>query len=139
MLIRDVMTRDCKFCDEGESLGTIATMMAEQDIGAVPVGRGDKLAGMVTDRDIVVRGLARTSDPLKLTAGDVMAAPVHYCFDDEECEAVADQMATSQVRRMPVVDRDKRLVGFVSLSDLARGGARKAALVAEEGVAQPAA
>ena len=131
MLVGEAMTPECHYCDAGDGLAKIAGIMAAEGVGAVPVGRGDSLVGMVTDRDIVVHGLARGGDVTALTAADVMAAPVHYCFDDQDCAEVAGQMAESQV---PVVNRDKRLRGMVSVGDLARGSQHKATARAVEGI-----
>lgn len=135
MEVSDVMTADCKFCRPEDDLATLARRMAEEDIGSVPVGEGEKLVGMVTDRDIVVRGLAQGGDVSALTASDVMSEPVLYCYEDQDCGEVAATMARQQVRRVPVVDRAKRLRGIVSVSDLARGGASVAVSHAEAGIA----
>jgi CBS domain-containing protein len=97
--------------------------MRDEDIGAVPVVDGDKLIGMVTDRDIVVRGLADSRDPAAATARAVMTSTLLYCFDDQSVEEALDNMGEQQVRRLPVVDRDKRLVGVVSIGDLCAAAA----------------
>lgn len=135
MKIADCMTPDCRYCDTSDNLVTLAKRMADEDIGAIPVGSGDKLVGMVTDRDIVVRGLANGKDPASVTASEVMADPVLYCYDDQDCSEVAATMAEQQVRRLPVVDRDKRLRGFVSVGDFARAGATGETARAEQGIA----
>jgi CBS domain-containing protein len=108
--------------------------MASEDIGIVPVAENDKLIGMVTDRDIVVRGVASDIDPSQLKVTELMTDKVYYCFDDQNCSDVADNMAELQVRRLPVVDRDKNLVGIVSLGDLASQGAANKAKKALQGV-----
>lgn len=136
MLIKDVMTPDCRYCNSDTTLADVARMMADDDIGAVPVGRDEKLIGMVTDRDLVVRGLARGADPAQTPVSEIMAAPVLYCHEDQDCADVARNMAENQVRRLPVVTRDKRLSGVVSLGDLARGQEVRAATHALEGIAQ---
>ncbi len=93
--------------------------MAEIDAGALPVGENDRLVGMITDRDIVVRAVAQgRSVDTKVAA--VMSKEVLYCFDTDEIDEVARNMGKARVRRLPVVNRDKRLVGIVSLGDLAR-------------------
>ena len=134
MRLGEAMTRECHCCDAGDSLAKIAGIMAAEGVGAVPVGRGDSPAGMITDRDIVVHGLARGGDVMALTVADVMAAPGHSCFADQDCAEVAVQMAESQVQRMPFVNRDKRLRGMVSVGDLARESQHKATARAVEGI-----
>jgi CBS domain-containing protein len=112
--------------------------MRDNDIGSVPVVEDDRLVGMVTDRDIVVRVLADSGVVNGKTARDAMSPGVLYCFDDESVEAVLENMGDQQVRRLPVVNRDKRLVGVVSLGDLALSGKRKAAGEALQEISQPA-
>src|SRR5687768_10962062 len=92
--------------------------MAELDAGVLPVGENDRLVGMITDRDIAIRGVAEGKGP-DAKVRDVMTADVRYCFEDQDLEEVTRNMANIQVRRLPVVDRDKRLVGIVSLGDIA--------------------
>ncbi len=135
MKVGDVMTKDCRFCAPDDPVVEIAKLMQRDDVGAVPVGRDDKLVGMVTDRDIVVRGIAPGHALDRLTAETVMSEPVLYCYEDEDCESAARSMAERQVRRLPVVDRDKRLRGVVSVGDLARAGEAAAAGRAETGIA----
>jgi len=93
-------------------------MMAELDAGALPVQDDDRLVGMITDRDIVVRAVAQGKSP-DTPVRDVMSREVLYCFDDQEIKDIARNMGEVKVRRLPVVNRDKRLVGIVSLGDLA--------------------
>lgn len=134
MLVREVMQDGCKCCGADDSIETVARLMAIADIGALPVTNEGQLAGIVTDRDLVVRGLAVHEEFRSLTASDVMTEQVYYCFDDEHCARVAEHMAKLQVRRMPVVTRDKALVGLVSLGDLARGEELPAATEALQGI-----
>jgi len=99
------------------SIAKAAQMMSDCDAGVLPVGEEDRLVGMITDRDIAIRAVARGRShdtPVR----EVMSHEVLYCFDDEEIDDVARNMADQQVRRLPVVNRDKRLVGIVSLGDL---------------------
>jgi len=120
MKVKDVMSRNCSYIAPQTSLAEAAKLMAEQDIGFIPVAENDKMIGMVTDRDIVTRGLAKGADagaPVK----NVMTAKTYYCFDDQDAEEVCANMADIKVRRLPVVNRQKRLVGVVSLGDLAQG------------------
>jgi len=119
MKIRDVMTRDVELIGPESTIQHAASRMAEADIGLLPVGEGDRLIGMVTDRDIAIRGVANGKNPTKTKVRDVMTEKVLYCFEDDEAELAAESMSELQIRRMPVVDADKRLIGVVSLADLA--------------------
>lgn len=118
MRIADAMTRDVQVIKPDQSLVDAARLMADCDCGALPVADNDRLVGMLTDRDIVVRGLAQ-GKTLDTCVQDVMSADVKYCFEDEDLDEVAQNMGDLQVRRLPVVSRDKRLVGIVSLGDIA--------------------
>jgi len=118
MKVRQVMTADVYTVRPDASVFDIAELMRDEDIGAVPVVENEKLIGMVTDRDIVVRALADSRDVSQANARSVMSGNLLYCFDDQSVEEVLDNMGEQQVRRMPVVDRDKRLVGVVSIGDL---------------------
>ena len=118
MKIKDVMTSQVKIAGPDQTIGEAARMMAECDSGALPVGDGDRLVGMITDRDIIIRALAKDLGP-ETRLGDVMSKEILYCFQDEDVEHVAANMGEQQVRRLPVLDREKRLVGIVSLGDLA--------------------
>ena len=137
MQIRDVMTHDVSVANPNDSLQHVAARMAEFDVGVLPVGENDRLVGMVTDRDIAVRGVACGCDPAKTRVRDVMSAEVKYCYDDETVEHIATNMAEQQIRRLPVVDHDKRLVGIVSLADLATHLKSKAPAYALRGISQP--
>lgn len=119
MHVSDIMTRDVHLASPNDTIATIARQMAENDIGFMPVGDHDRLVGMITDRDIVVRGVADGLDP-QAKVRDIMTTDVKYCFEDDEVDEVARNMGDIQVRRLPVVNRDKRLVGIVSLADAAR-------------------
>lgn len=113
------MTSDVRLTDPGQTIREAAQLMADQDIGALPVGENDRLVGMVTDRDITVRAVAQGLGP-DTRIRDVMSQEVMYCFDDEDLEDVAHNMGDIKVRRLPVLNRDKRLVGIIAISDLAR-------------------
>jgi CBS domain-containing protein len=138
MQIQDVMTADVSFVRPDTPILEIARKMREDDIGSTPVVDNDRLVGMVTDRDIVVRALADGGDVRSMTARDAMSPGVLYCFADETIEAVLENMGDQQIRRLPVVNRDKRLVGIVSLGDLALSGKRRAAGEALKDISQPA-
>jgi len=113
------MSRDVTLLNPDQTICVAASLMAEIDAGALPVGENDRLVGMITDRDIVVRAVAQgRSVDTKVAA--VMSKEVLYCFDTDEIDEVARNMGKARVRRLPVVNRDKRLVGIISLGDLAR-------------------
>ena len=119
MKVSNAMTRDVKVANPAQSIREAARMMAEIDAGSLPVGENDRLVGMITDRDIAVRAVAEGKSP-DTKVSDVMSREVLYCFEDQDLEEVSRNMGDVKVRRMPVVDRDKRLVGIISLGDLAR-------------------
>jgi len=126
MKVREAMTGDVCLVDPDRSIREAAQMMSDQDIGALPVGENDRLVGMVTDRDLALRGLARGLGP-DTKIREVMSEEVMYCFDDEDLDHAAQNMSDIQVRRLPVLNRDKRLVGILSLGDVAQcQDARKA-------------
>lgn len=116
MKVADAMTRDVRLVSPEDSLEAIAKIMATENLGFLPVRENDRLVGMITDRDIVVRGLARGMGG-DAHVRDAMTEDVKYCYEDAELHDVVRNMADIQVRRMPVVNRDKRLVGVVSLAD----------------------
>lgn len=115
----DVMTRDIVVVRPDDTLEHAARLMALADAGSLPVGENDRLVGMITDRDIAVRAVSKGKHPETTIVGDVMTPEVKYCFEDEDAGRITDNMAELQLRRLPVVNRDKRLVGIVSLGDLA--------------------
>ena len=136
MKVSDVMTRDVRLIEPTETIQEAARLMAEIDTGIMPVREGDRLVGMITDRDITVRAVAQGRGP-DTPIREVMTDDVKYCFEDDDTDAVARNMADIQVRRLPVLTRDKRLVGIVSLGDLAvtDGSGRVGDTVA--GISQP--
>ncbi len=111
-----------------------AVRMRDDNVGALPVGENDRLVGMVTDRDIAVRGVAEGKDPDQCTVREVMSEGVYYCFEDDDADRAAQVMAEHKVRRLPILNRDKRLVGIVALADLARAHVGETAL---EAVSEP--
>ncbi len=126
MLIREVMSRDVKLIAPEDTIEQAARKMAEYDCGAIAVGAGDRLVGMITDRDIALRAVARGKGT-NCRVGECMSSDVKYVFEDETTEDAARNMSDLKVRRLPVLNRDKRLVGIVSLGDLAwREGGRPA-------------
>jgi CBS domain-containing protein len=123
MKVSELMTPDVELVKPDDTLHTAAKMMADLDTGALPVGENDRLVGMITDRDITVRAVAEGRDPEKTMVRDAMSSGIRFCFEDEDSEDVARKMGQWRVRRLPVLNKDKRLVGIVSLGDLAIGGA----------------
>lgn len=119
MKIQDIMSMDVCCVSPDTSLSEAAKLMKELDVGALPVCANDRLTGMLTDRDIVVRGLARSRDPREATARDAMTPEVVYIYDDQAPEEAARLLQARQIRRLPVLNREKRMVGIVSLGDLA--------------------
>ena len=118
MKVGECMTRNVQLANPEQTLREAAQTMARIDAGVLPVGDGDRLVGMLTDRDIAVRAVAEGMGP-DARVREVMTAEVRYCFEDDECAEVLENMADIKVRRLAVLNRDKRLVGIVSLGDLA--------------------
>ena len=137
MRIQDVMTAEVSFVRPDTPILEIARKMRDGDLGATPVVEDERLVGMVTDRDVVVRVVAEGGDIRTTTARDAMSPGILYCFVDDSVEAVLENMGDQQIRRLPVVDRQKRLVGVVSLGDLALSGKRKAAGEALQEISEP--
>lgn len=136
MRVSDCMTRGVEITSPEETIRAAATMMAECDAGVLPVGENDRLVGVITDRDIAIRAIATGKGP-DAKVRDVMSAEVRYCFEDDDVEEVLRNMADLQVRRLPVLSRDKRLVGIVSLSDLATNGSAANAGAVLSDIARP--
>jgi CBS domain-containing protein len=136
MRVSEAMTRDVRLATPGQSIRDVAKIMAQIDAGALPVGENDRLIGMITDRDIAVRAVAEGKGPDTPVREIMSSEGVLYCYDDEDLDHVAKNMADVQVRRLPVVNREKRLVGIVSLGDVAQNE-RRAAGKAVSGVSQP--
>jgi CBS domain-containing protein len=118
MKVREAMTSNVCIADPEQSIREAACLMADIDAGALPVGENDQLVGMITDRDIAVRAVAIGQSP-ETKIRDVMSKEVLYCFEDEDLDDVARNMSNVKVRRLPVLNRDKRLVGILSMGDLA--------------------
>ncbi len=118
--IRDIMTTTCTWVSPEISIAGAAKIMRDQDIGCVPVGENDRLIGTLTDRDIVIRVIASKRDATEIPVRDAMSKKLLYCFDDQTADEIVQNMAAMQIRRLPVVNRQKRLVGMVSFADLAK-------------------
>ena len=118
MQIGEAMTNDVRTINPKQSIREAARLMAQIDCGVLPVGENDRLVGMITDRDIAIRAVAEGKSP-DTPVRDIMSKDVKYCFADEDVEDVVANMADIQIRRLAVLDRDKNLIGIVSLADIA--------------------
>jgi CBS domain-containing protein len=120
MLIKEIMSKNVEVIPPQATLQEAAQRMKDLNVGSLPVCESGRLAGMITDRDITVIGTATGLNPGEAVAGDIMSPDVFYCYDDEEVEAAVALMEEKQVRRLAVLDREKQLVGIVSLGDVAQ-------------------
>jgi CBS domain-containing protein len=136
MKVRECMSRDVEIANPDQSIREAAMMMARIDAGAIPVGDGDRLVGMITDRDIAVRAVAEGKGP-ETKVREAMTGEIKYCFEDEDCDDVIANMGDNQVRRLPVLSRDKRMVGIVSLGDLAHADGSVRTAKALDQISQP--
>ena len=136
MKISECMTTNVQLVSPEQSIKKAAQFMLKSDAGSMPVADGDRLVGMITDRDITVRAVAEGRGP-DTPVREVMTEETLYCYDDMSTEEVARNMGDNQVRRLPVVNRDKRLVGIVSLGDLSRAQEQQSAQLALDGVSEP--
>jgi CBS domain-containing protein len=118
MQVSEIMSKNVRLADPKEPICDAALAMAEIDAGVLPVGEKDRLVGMITDRDIAVRAVALKKGP-ETPVQEVMTKEILYCFDDQDVDEVCKNMADIKVRRLPVVNREKRLVGILSLADIA--------------------
>lgn len=118
MKLKDIMSKDVQCVAPDASLGAVAIRMRELDVGSLPVCADGRLTGMITDRDIVIRGLANGHGEATMVA-NVMTPGVVWCFEDDKVDEAAKLMQDRQIRRLPVLNQDKKLVGIVSLGDLA--------------------
>lgn len=134
MQVRELMTQDVSLISPSDTIGEAAKRMYRLDAGCLPVAEDNKLVGIITDRDIAVRAIAAGRGP-ETPVGAVMSNGVCYCFEDQDLDEIAANMADIQVRRLPVMDRDKRLVGILSLGDMA--ASRDAGGAALSGIAVP--
>ena len=127
MKIKKVMHNGVEWVSPDIPVQELAKKMQQFDIGALPVGENDRLIGMVTDRDIALRCVAEGKDCTKLTARDVMTPGIIYCRDNEALDEVAQLMESKQIRRLPVIDANKRMVGMLSLGDVSQAASEKVA------------
>jgi CBS domain-containing protein len=135
MKVSDIMTRDVHLASPSQKLREVAAVMEKHDIGVLPVGDNDRLVGMITDRDIAVRGISHGLGP-DAPVRDVMTNDVRYCFEDENIEDLAQNMADEQIRRLPVLNSKKRLVGIIALADLAVSQDGRSGEMALSGISQ---
>jgi CBS domain-containing protein len=119
MKVSDVMTPEVQLCTPDDTLKDAAEAMAALGVGLLPVTDNERLVGMVSDRDIAIRGIGMGRGP-EARVADVMTADVKYCYEDQDLDEVSANMGDIQVRRLPVLNRDKRLVGIIALGDIAR-------------------
>ena len=117
--VSEIMSTDVQVIEPEETIQRAAQIMQDLDVGALPVCNGKQLLGMVTDRDITIRGVAAGLAPDHACVSDVMTRDAQWCTEDQDTEEVMRMMGEAQVRRMPVINVDKELVGIVSLGDLA--------------------
>lgn len=117
-IVATVMTPACTWVSPETSVADAAKIMRDKDVGFLPVAENDRIIGTLTDRDITVRVVATRKDPTEISVRDAMTKKVYYCYDDMDIDACAKNMAAMAVRRLPVVNRQKRLVGTVSFADL---------------------
>jgi CBS domain-containing protein len=136
MRINEIMSRDVERASPQDTIQAVARKMRDIDSGVIPVCDGDKVQGMVTDRDIVLRAVSEGRS-FATPVSEVMTADVEYCYEDDDITAAADKMAELQVRRLAVLDRDRRLVGIVSLGDIAQQGKDKTTGQALEEISEP--
>lgn len=127
MKVKEIMSKKIKFIHPHAHVSEAAKLMREKDIGMIPVGEDDHLEGVVTDRDIVIRALANGMDLEKVTIREIMTPNCHYCFEEDTIEEASKHMSKDQIRRLAVLDKDKHVVGIVSLGDVATKGSDKEA------------
>jgi CBS domain-containing protein len=125
MTVQQIMTRNVECIAPSTPISKAAAKMRDLDVGFLPICENDRLAGTVTDRDITIRSVAQGRDPRLATVSEIMTPDAFYCYEDEEVEEVARQMQKSEVRRMLILDRQKNLVGVVSLGDIAKTAGEK--------------
>jgi CBS domain-containing protein len=118
MQAKEIMSENVEVGSPDMSVVEAAKKMRDGDFGMLPIGENDRLVGTVTDRDIAIRAVAEGKDINQCSVRDVMSSGIKYCFEDEDLDEIADKFSDSQIRRLPVLNRDKRLVGILSLADL---------------------
>jgi CBS domain-containing protein len=138
MKLEEIMTREVEVVHPDQSLKEAAQKMRVRDVGFLPVCDGDQVLGVLTDRDLILRGTAEGADPKTRVGKDLMTTPVVYCFDDQEVEEAAKLMEEHQIRRMIILNRaGNRLVGVISLGDIATRGRQKTSAEVLQSVSEP--
>lgn len=127
MKVKEAMHKGVEWVLPDTSVTALANKMRQFDVGAIPIGENDRLIGMVTDRDIPVRGIAEGKDVSKLTARDVMSKGIIWCREDDSVNDAAHTMESKHVRRLPVLDANKRMVGMLSLGDISHAASQRTA------------
>ena len=122
MLVREAMTPHAEWITPDITLKDAALRMRDQDIGCLPIGENDRLVGMLTDRDLACRAVAQGLDAATTKVADVMTKGITWCFDDETVDDIVERMEQKQIHHIPVLNRQKRMIGILSLSDLALRG-----------------
>lgn len=126
MKVKDAMHKGVEWVGPDTPVAELARLMRQHDIGAIPIGDNDRLVGMVTDRDIVCKGLAQDGfDARRATARDVMSAGIHCCREDDDLAGAIRHMEQLKVRRLPVINKSKRMVGILSLGDISQAAPRE--------------
>ncbi len=136
MKVSDAMTAEVQLCTPDDTLKDAAQAMAALGVGLLPVTDNERLVGMISDRDIAIRGIGMGRGP-EARVGDVMTAEVRYCYDDQNLDEVSAIMGDIQVRRLPVLNRDKRLVGIIALGDIALAQTGNGTGAALSGISRP--
>ncbi|HEY1361910.1 MAG TPA: CBS domain-containing protein [Xanthobacteraceae bacterium] len=134
MKAKEAMHKGVEWVSPDTPVAAIARKMLEEDIGAIPVGENDRLVGMITDRDITLRAVADGKDLAGLTARDVMTEGIKWCRDIDEVNQAASVMQENQIRRLPVIDQNKRMVGILSLGDVSHAASKRTAAEVVRGV-----
>lgn len=136
MRVKEAMSGKVRMVTPDQSIREAARLMAECDCGCLPVQENNRLVGMITDRDIALRAVAEGKSA-KTAVSDIMTGDVKYCFDDQDLDEVASNMTNIKVRRLPVLNRDKRLVGILALGDIALTEQAACAGYALSGISEP--
>ena len=119
MQAKDIMSKKPEFAPPTWTLKQAADQMRTHDYGFLPIGENDRLIGAVTDRDLTIRAVAEGRDPNRTTVRDIMTKGIHFCLDTDKLESVVKQMESLQVRRLVVLNKEKRMIGIISLGDIA--------------------
>ncbi len=139
MQVKEIMSTEVTWVGPDLPLNQAAKKMRDLNVGCLPVGKDDRLVGMITDRDIICRAVANGRNPARTTIADAMSKGISYCFDDQEVAEAAQLMEKKQIHRLPVLNRKKRMVGILSLGDLALHASHELTGEVVEAVSRPTA